>query len=73
MRFIDIYIPEIHVKSKSMLEELGYTTQYDSDEMSHPILKAFIDDNDIQEIRICSSNIGFIRTYSKYYKVTASE
>jgi len=33
-----------------------------------PILNAFLDDNDIQEITVCSSNFGFVKTFQKRYK-----
>lgn len=32
-----------------------------------PLIKAFLDDDDIQEITVCSSNIGFVRTFQKQY------
>lgn len=33
------------------------------------ILAAFADDDDIQEITVVSTNIGFVRRYQKRYKV----
>ncbi len=32
------------------------------------ILAAFADDEDIQEITVCSTNIGMIRTYTKRFR-----
>lgn len=32
-----------------------------------PIIAAFLADNDIQEITICSSNLGIVNTYQKRY------
>lgn len=32
------------------------------------ILAAFADDEDIQQITVCSANIGFVRTYTKQYR-----
>jgi hypothetical protein len=37
-------------------------------ESNLPILRAFAEDNDIQEMRLVSTNIGFVKTYSKTYK-----
>jgi hypothetical protein len=31
-------------------------------------MQAFFDDEDIQEIKIASANIGFARTYRKIFK-----
>lgn len=36
------------------------------------ILEAFANDNDIQYMQICSTNIGMIRTYQKRYKQKAA-
>ena len=33
-----------------------------------PILREFFNDDDVQEITIVSSNIGFIKTFRKFYK-----
>jgi hypothetical protein len=36
---------------------------------STPLLKAFCDDDDIQEMTVTSASIGFTRTYTKQYAV----
>lgn len=63
----EIYEKEVNVVSKSVLS--GDTSRKE-DISNHAIsiLKAFWEDNEIQEITIVSSNIGFIKTYSKVYK-----
>ena len=32
-----------------------------------PLVKAFLEDEDIQEMTLVSTNIGFVRTLRKYY------
>lgn len=33
-----------------------------------PLIKAFLEDDDIQEITITSGSVGFVRTYAKRFK-----
>jgi len=33
-----------------------------------PLIKSFLEDDDIQQIKIVSTNIGFVRDYQKRYK-----
>lgn len=33
-----------------------------------PLIKSFLDDDDIQEITVCSGNFGFVKTFQKRYK-----
>lgn len=35
-----------------------------------PVVDAFLEDNDIQEITVVSTNFGFVRTYTKQYDST---
>ena len=67
---LEIYKPEITVKSKSVLSgETEKILNYDDEWIqSMPILKAWIEDDEIQQIQIVSTNIGFIKTFTKSYK-----
>lgn len=47
------------------------TTLTDLRESKNPLLVAFEADNDIQQMQICSANIGMIRTYQKRYAAKA--
>ena len=62
----DIYKPHVRWESKSIFGESRGTA--DLSIADQPILQAFWADNDIQEVRVVSTNIGFIRTYTKEYK-----
>lgn len=35
---------------------------------NQPIMKAFLEDQDLQEITVCSSNIGFVYTFTKVFE-----
>ena len=38
-----------------------------------PVLQAWLADDDLQSLKICSTNIGFIREYQKRYARPISE
>jgi hypothetical protein len=38
-----------------------------------PVLQAWLADDDLQSLRVCSTNIGFIREYQKRYARPISE
>ena len=65
---LDLYSEMISVKVVSMLSgKYEYVVPYlELDES--PILTHWLRDDDLQEITVCSTNIGFCRTYSKQYK-----
>lgn len=67
---LKIYKPEITCKGDSMLS--GSTVE----EIAHseprlekiPILREFMADDDLQEITVCSTNFGFVKTFTKHYR-----
>jgi hypothetical protein len=62
------YLDELYIKSASMLAgKLEYFMSIEDEHLKQPILKLFLGDNDLQEITLCSSNIGFVRTYRKCF------
>jgi hypothetical protein len=60
------YLELIQTNSNSIFGKVERFDNYKKLE-EQPLLKAFLDDNDLQEITICSSNIGFVNTYRKFY------
>lgn len=65
---LDLYAPEIDVEVSSMIggqykEVIQYT-----DIESLPVLAAWLADDDLQAIKVCSTNIGFVRGYQKRFK-----
>lgn len=66
----NIYNDEVIVDVLSM--RTGEHTDKESlselKESNIAILRAFAEDDDIQEMRVVSTNIGFVRTYNKTYK-----
>ena len=69
VEFLEIYLPIIRVTTKSVLS--GEHVEYEDWKLWNndklPILCEFFKDNDLQEITICSGNIGFIKTFRKFY------
>jgi hypothetical protein len=67
---LQIYNDTIHCKTASVLS--GHHSEYmpiSAPEFSNiPILREFLADNDIQEITIASSCIGFVKTFTKSYR-----
>ena len=69
MTFLDLYLPEIWVKAKSMHIETSFTVQWDGPDIQElPILQSFIEAHDMQEITIRSTSLGISRTYTKHFK-----
>jgi hypothetical protein len=50
-----VYEKEVEVGDESLPWEL-------------PIIAAFIADDELQEMTICSTNIGFVKTLRKFYR-----
>jgi hypothetical protein len=72
MKFQDIYQPTIIVRGFSIFAGM-YEIEVQAFVSSvvpwdEPIVKAFMDDNDVQEMTITSTNIDFSRTLTKQYK-----
>jgi len=69
-----LYSPTLRLKSESMISgtiEKDVTVGDDSLPWSNAIIAAFLDDDDIQSLKIVSTNIGFIKTIQKKHKETA--
>jgi len=68
---LDLYEREIYHEGYSVFtygETVSGTVDYEELSQKFPVLKAFLDDDDLQEIRIVSANIGFSRIYCKRFK-----
>ena len=69
-----IYEDQIHHKGFSAFSEGKETEGYDSEEelrKNFPpgtIIDAFLNDDDVQQIKVVSTNIGFARTYTKIFR-----
>lgn len=69
MKFEDIYKPNLLMKGFSIFSRNDEWVEVPVGEVPDtPLMKAFLEDNDIQEIRYCSTNIGMVRTWQKTYK-----
>jgi len=70
-KLAELYQEEIHQSGKSVFTggETTESTEHFSNLAHTPLIQAFLDDCDIQEITICSGNIGFVRTFTKRFKV----
>lgn len=67
---LKLYNAEIRCQTKSMLtgkhEEMIQCTDPIFERIG--VLKAWLEDDDLQEIILCSTNIGFIKTFTKSYR-----
>jgi|GEM_PF-5891460 len=67
---LELYNADIICKTNSMIsgkhEELLPHTDSVFNEIR--ILKSFLEDDDIQEIKLCSTNIGFVKSFTKSYR-----
>jgi hypothetical protein len=62
----NLYEKEVVVKSVSVISgETKYREDISNSDI--PILKTFWEDNDIQEITVVSTNVGFVKTFTKVY------
>jgi len=69
-KFLKTYEPELHHTGFSVFSG-GAKTEgkiYCNELPDTPIIQAFLDDDDLQEMTITSGNIGFSRTWTKEYK-----
>lgn len=66
---LELYNSEIHCKTISAISgEHSEDIPHTSEQFKIPILREFIADDEIQEITVVSTNIGFVRTFRKYYR-----
>lgn len=71
MKFEDIYKPAIKYESISILAgktEMDVIPGDNNLLWDAPLIAAFMADNDIQQIKFVSTNIGFVKTLTKQYK-----
>lgn len=63
-----LYEPEIECQTSSMLSgKHSEVVQFDA-LPDIEVIKAWLADDDLQYLRICSTNIGFVRTFQKRLK-----
>lgn len=65
-----LYKPHIICETKSVFgnrTEIINTQDAEYTYSDVPIVKDFLNDNDIQEMRIISTNIGFVKTFRKQF------
>lgn len=64
------YNSEIHCKTKSMISGKHEEMMPHTDPVfeSIGVLKAWLADDDLQEITVCSTNIGFVKTFTKSFR-----
>lgn len=66
---LEIYNPDIRCQTSSMISGKHEQMAAHTDEQFQgPVLQAFLADDDLQEIVVCSTNIGFVRTFTKSYR-----
>ena len=67
---LETYQPKLKYRSNSVISGEIESEIEHSDPIfnSIPVLKAFIEDNDLQEITVTSTNIGFVKTFRKQFK-----
>lgn len=69
---LKLYNPTIRVKNQSVLSgEWEADVPLDEFERNFsvfPLVMSFLEDNDIQEMRVTSTNIGFNKTFTKYFR-----
>ena len=64
----ELYLDELYIKSNTILAgRIEYFIHIEDPHLKQPILQLFLEDDDLQEITICSSNLGFVRTYRKCF------
>lgn len=77
MTHAEIYNPMILCRRKSLLsgsgEEWENVEDMLADECCPPVLREWIEDVDLQEITVVSTNIGFTRTYTRFYNQLTRE
>lgn len=65
------YQPEIRVRSKSMLTGETDTKVHHSELPEIPVIREWLADDDLQEITVISTNIGFVKTFTKQFSASA--
>lgn len=67
---LSIYYPKIRITSNGALS--GKNDRFEHYETHWfnkiPTVNAWLADDDLQQLEVCSSNIGFIYTFRKFYK-----
>lgn len=69
MSFLDLYKPELKIRVVSVLTDgLEYEMDWQNNHLQQPLHQAFLEDDNLQEMTLCSSSLGFVRIYTKQYK-----
>lgn len=73
MKFSEIYMPYLLMKGFSVFagEQKEWVKIPAGEAPDTPLMRAFMEDNDIQEISYTSTNIGLARTWRKVYHAQA--
>lgn len=65
----ELYSPEIRCRTKSMISGSHEEMVPLTDKIfNNAILKAWLEDDEIQEITVCSTNLGVVKTFRKFFK-----
>jgi hypothetical protein len=69
MKPTDIYEPIVDIKSKGIFgDRKGVLNIQEHFDEQPKLIQAWWEDNDVQYIKIVSTNVGFIREMTKRYK-----
>lgn len=65
---LEIYQPEIRMESTTgiygKIDQLIHFEKL----RTTPVIRAFLEDDDLRTMTICSTNIGFVKTLTKYLR-----
>jgi hypothetical protein len=62
---LEIYEPEIDCKTSSMLSGKHDEAVRFDQLPDIPVIKAWLADDDLQSLQVCSTNIGFVKEFQK--------
>lgn len=60
--------PEIRYQSRSIFSTFDIQLPHTDEHFQNPLLKAFLEDEDFNEVTVTSTCIGFVKTYTKQFK-----
>lgn len=67
---LQLYEPTIRCRTKSVISGEHEEMMKHTDPVFREIgvLREWLADNELQEITVCSTNIGFVKTFRKFYR-----
>jgi len=65
---LSIYDPEIDCKTSSILSGKHDEVTHFSELPDIPVIKAWLADDDLQSLQVCSTNIGFVKEFQKRFR-----